>query len=142
MPDTTSKAQYSLPFAVAAMIVNGQIGVHQITGEALLDPKVARLVKRTVMEVEPRYEKRFPMERFADVEITMANGQVLSATEISARGGPDQPYGETEITAKFMDFAVPALGATRAEELRSSVLQLAEDGSQFDNVAALIYEAL
>ncbi len=47
VPTTTSEAQYSLPFAVAQMLVRGRVGVDEISGDALSDPEVARLIAAT-----------------------------------------------------------------------------------------------
>ena len=39
MPDTTSKAQYSLRFAVATFLIHGRIGLEHISGEGLRTPR-------------------------------------------------------------------------------------------------------
>ena len=49
MPATTSQAQYSLPFALAAMLVHGRIGPGDISGAALSDPKVAEVLSRVAV---------------------------------------------------------------------------------------------
>ena len=46
LPETTSKAQYSLPFPVATMLVHGRIGLEHISGAGLADPAVAAMVRR------------------------------------------------------------------------------------------------
>ncbi|MCU9850333.1 MmgE/PrpD family protein [Defluviimonas sp. WL0024] len=142
MPDTTSKAQYSLPFAVATMLVQGHIGLDHISGEGLADPKVAALVGRTVMEASERHQARFPAGRWADVEITLADGRVLASGDTHARGGPERPFGRDEVVAKYKSFAVPALGEARAQGLCDAVLALTEAGSRFDAVARHLYDPL
>lgn len=49
MPDATSQAQYSRPFAVALMIAHSTIALSHIAGEGLRDPAVARLVAATTL---------------------------------------------------------------------------------------------
>lgn len=140
MPDTTSKAQYSLPFAVATMLVHGQIGLANISDAGLSDPKVAALVSRTVMETSERHQARFPAGRWADVEITLADGRVLVSGDTHARGGPERPFGRDEVVAKYMSFAVPVLGEARARSLCGAVLALTEPESRFDAVARHLYD--
>ncbi len=141
MPETTSQAQYSLPFAVAQVILHGRIGVEHITGAALSDPRAAQLVDLISVEPDARHEARFPAGRFADVTFTLKDGRVLASGDVSARGGPDRPFGRDQIVPKFMDFAGPVLGARRADALKDAVLRLAE-GGDFAAVAAELYAPL
>ncbi len=140
MPDTTSKAQYSLPFPVATMIVHRRIGLEHISGAGLADPAVAALVARTRVSVDPRHEARYPAGRWADVDITLADGKVVSSGDTHARGGPERPFATADITAKFMEFAVPPLGERRARAIREATLALSEPGSRFADLARHLYE--
>ncbi|MBI1218163.1 MAG: MmgE/PrpD family protein [Rhodobacteraceae bacterium] len=139
MPDTTSKAQYSLPFAVACMAVHRQIGVTQISGAGLADPAVAAFLPKITVHEEARHEARFPAGRWADVVITLTDGTVLSSGDTHARGGPEAPFTRDEVIAKYMDFAVPVVGRTRAEAIRDGVLGLAAPGSRFADLAVHLY---
>ncbi len=138
MPNTTSEAQYSLPFAVARMIINGRIGVEDITGEALNDPATARLVEVTNMETTAEHEANFPAGRSADVTITLRSGEALASGFVEARGGPDQPYTEADIVEKFMEFSVPVLGKDRALEIHQATLSLCDENRRFADLAKLL----
>ena len=138
MPETTSQAQYSLPFAVATMLVHGEIGVPQISGAGLRDADVARLVARTQLEVAPEHEARFPEGRWADLSITLEDGEVLQSGEVHARGGPEHPFSEADICAKFMDFAAPVLGPHRGGAVRDATLALACEDASFSTLTDLL----
>ena len=131
IPDTTSKAQYSLPFAVATMLVHGHIGLHQIAGAGLADAHVAALVARTELVVSEEHEALFPKHRTADVDLVLKDGRVLKSGLTHARGGPERPFGEAEIVDKFMAFAAPVLGEARALAIRDACLSLTQPGSRF-----------
>ncbi|WP_050604306.1 MmgE/PrpD family protein [Ruegeria sp. 6PALISEP08] len=140
MPDDTSKAQYSLPFAVATMAAHRRIGVEHITGAGLSDPLVASIADRiSVFETE-RHSRRFPKSRFADVSITLTDGQVLDSGDVHARGGPEAPMDDAEVDEKFMEFAAPSLGTDRAEAIRKTVWGLCAPGSKFSDLAELLYD--
>ncbi|HEX4768994.1 MAG TPA: MmgE/PrpD family protein [Lichenihabitans sp.] len=141
MPDTTSKAQYSLPFAVATMIVHRRIGLEHISGEGLADPAVAALVARTRVSADPKHQARYPAERWADIDIALTDGRVVSSGDTHARGGPERPFEEEAITTKFMDFAVPPLGERRARAVLGATLALTEPGSRFADLARHLYES-
>jgi 2-methylcitrate dehydratase PrpD len=141
MPDDTSKAQYSLPFAVAVMMAYGRIGVEHISGAGLSDPLVASLLERISVAEDERHSARFPECRIADVTIRLHNGRVLETGDVHARGGPEAPMDQAEVVAKFMEFATPSLGETRASAIRDAVLGLRDSVSAFSDLGALIYDA-
>ncbi|MEQ9039065.1 MAG: MmgE/PrpD family protein [Silicimonas sp.] len=139
MPRTTSEAQYSLSFAVAAMLATGKLGIGEITGPGLCDPRVAGLVAKTVVKVEPRHEARFPAGRWSDVELVMDDGRILVSGDVDASGGPDTQFNDDEIIAKYRMFAIPALGETRAEVMLTAGLALTDPGSRFADLAQHLY---
>jgi len=141
MPTTTSEAQYSLPFAVATMIVHGAIGVEHITGDNLSCPRVAGLVSRTTMILEDRHEQRFPQGRWSDVTLHLVDGTVLASGDTEARGGPERPFSEADVVAKFHAFADPVLGAPRAAAIRDAALRLTERDCSFTDLTQYLFDA-
>lgn len=142
MPDHTARAQYALAFPVAWMLVAGHIGLDQISGAGLSDPRVARLVALTEGVVDPRHQARFPAQgRWADIEIEMTDGSVYASGDLNASGGPDAPFDADTICAKYMAFAAPTLGRDRAKEIMHRVLALTQPDTLFRQVTALITPA-
>lgn len=140
VPETTSQAQYSLPFAVAIMAVHGRIGPEHISGDGLQDTTVADLTARVTAIATAQHESRFPAGRWADVTIHLRDGRVLHSGDTHARGGPERPMSQDDIEAKFFAFATPVLGEPRARALRDAVLNLAK-GAPFSPVVALLRDA-
>ena len=139
MPDSTSKAQYSLAFAVGVMLVHGRLGLEHISGSGLRDAAVADIVDRTVLIEEPRHQARYPEGRWSDVDIILTDGRMLSSGDVHARGGPERPFTQGDIVAKFMEFTPPVIGRSRADEIRDAALGLTGAGSRFSDLAALLY---
>jgi len=142
MPGTTSEAQYSLPFSVATLLVHGRIALEHISGTGLSDTGVRTLVEKTTMHATAKHETRYPIGRWADVDIELSNGQILRSGDTHARGGPERPFNEAEIIEKFMEFGSPVLGDKRAVLLRDAVLNLVEESSVFSDVSAHLYDPL
>ena len=139
MPETTSKAQYSLAFAVAVMAVHRRIGVEHISGAGLADPAVADMLGRiSITEVE-RHSARFPAGRWADVTIRLTDGRELASGDCHARGGPEAPFSTQDVIEKFMQFSVPVLGAERAIAIRDGVFRLQRPDSRFTDLSRLLY---
>ena len=141
VPDTTSQAQYSLPFSVAIMIAHGTIGLEHISDAGLSDPVVAALVERTQMVESAEHEARFPVGRWADVIFTLKDGRVLHSGDVHARGGPERPFDASDIIAKYMSFAVPVLGEVRAIAIRDASLSLTKSKTAFSTLLTHLKDA-
>jgi len=140
MPSNTSQAQYSLAFAVATVIQHGRIGLEHISGDGLKDPQIASLIERVETSPQPRHEQRYPEGRWADVAFKLHDGRTLTSGDVHARGGPERPYNQNDIIAKFEEFASPVLGNARAAKLRNAVLQLTDKEASFGAVAECLYD--
>jgi 2-methylcitrate dehydratase PrpD len=138
MPETTSQAQYSLAFALAAMMRDGKVGPEQISGAGLQDPSVRHLIERIIVTEDAAYSKAFPARRLADVTVTLTDGTRYQSGEIEARGGPEAPLPLEEVQAKLHVFAEPELGKTRAEALWRMRERLMEPGVAFADLIALV----
>lgn len=141
MPQTTSMAQYSLPFAVATQVAYGRIGVEHISGPGLSDPLVADIMSRITVTETANHSDRFPLGRWADVEIRTIEGRVLTSGDVHARGGPEAPMAKEEVIAKFMEFSAPALGERHASALRDAVLSMTDPDARFADVAKHLFDA-
>lgn len=141
VPDNTSKAQYSLPFAVATQIVHGRIGVEQISGAGLSDPQVIDVMARISVAETEQHSSRFPIGRWADVQITTTDGRTLDSGDTHARGGPEAPMTRDEVIAKFMEFATPSLGGGRAAAIRDAALGLTNPESKLSDLTQHLYDA-
>jgi 2-methylcitrate dehydratase PrpD len=116
-------AQFSLSWAVAAALVQGDLGPAAFTEAALADPLLRRLEALVELRADPA------MTRRAARVTVEADGAVLTEAVDGVAGDPDRPMAEAAIAAKFRRFATPALGAARAEALARDVLNGAPDAT-------------
>jgi 2-methylcitrate dehydratase PrpD len=137
MPATSPVAQYAICFPVAAALVNGRLGVAEITGAGLTDPRVRRLVEITTIQESADYSARFPANRWGDVTLRLKDGRRLASGPLDARGGPENPLSEAEIIAKFRDYTEPAIGKARAAALETAVRRLIDRSADFTPVLEL-----
>lgn len=133
-PETSDAAQYSLPFPVAAALVHGRLGVAEIDGAGLADPRVLALSETMVMIDEADYSRRFPAQRWAHAVIELKDGRRLISEPCRARGDPENPFSDAELIAKARALAEPVLGAERCAALVSSCLAI----DQTDNLRGFI----
>ena len=122
------------------MIAHGHIGVEHITGSGLTDPLVADILNRITVDETERHSDRFPASRIADVVVTTISGERFESGDVHARGGPEAPMSRDDIIDKFMSFAAPVLGESRANEIREATLGLAKPNSRFSELACLLFD--
>ncbi|MEM7268466.1 MAG: MmgE/PrpD family protein [Pseudomonadota bacterium] len=128
-PKDTEQAQYSLPFAVAAFLVRGTIGAAEVGEDGLNDPEIARLSHLFTPVEDQRFNAVFPEERWARLEIDLANGRTLTSEDHVAHGNAENPLSDEEIDAKFEVFMSGAGMAARAGRINAviDVLDTADD---------------
>ncbi|WP_425045836.1 MmgE/PrpD family protein [Primorskyibacter sp. S87] len=137
MPANTSQAQYSLPFAVATMLVHGRIGPDQINGAALRDPQVAAILPRISVRETARHSMRFPEGRWSDVNVELNDGTRLESGDTHARGGPEAPLKMHELEAKFHIMAA-ALPESRRQAIWEMRKRMLHPDTKFDELARLV----
>ncbi len=138
MPQTTSQAQYSLPFALAVRLVHGHIAPEHIEGAGLADAHVARTLDKISVTEDSRHSTRFPAGRWSDVTVHMHDGRILHSGDIHARGGPESPMALTEVEAKFRVMAAP-LPATRRNAIWQMHRALLEPKTRFSDLLRLLH---
>lgn len=119
-PGSMIKAQFSLSWAVAAALAQGDLGPAAFTEAALADPRLRRLEALVELREDPAMTAAG--RRAARVTVAAA-GAVLAEAVDGVAGDPDRPMTEADIAAKFRRFATPALGAARAEAVARAVLE-------------------
>ena len=133
-PANTEQAQYSLPYPVAAALVDGGFGPGQVTAPRIFDETILRLADRIKMVVDEELEARFPAEALARVMLRSVDGKILESGICGSRGDPDTPLRDAELTDKFNHLAGVRLSAGRVNELRRACWDCAE----LDDVVQLV----
>lgn len=106
-PATSLAAKFSIPHIAAAACLYGHAGAEAFAGSRLNDAPIAMLRQR--VELAP-YENvpSWPNDRPARVTVVLDDGSRHSEECVSARGGPDKPFGPEVIRAKINGIMAPA----------------------------------
>ncbi len=116
-PDSSSLAQFSLPYAMAATLTRKRFGLAEIEESAYTDPRLVTLAQKVRYEIDPK--AGFPTTRTGEVIVTLRNGtQLRERNEIR----PDELASEHSIIAKFMANASMAMNSSRAKEICERIL--------------------
>lgn len=119
-PRTGEQAQFSVAFAVAVALLEGNASIFQYTDEKLADPRVRALMARIRVEPDRALDAGYPERRGAVAEIVLKDGRRYRGSIDNAKGEPEHPLSAAEIEEKFLTLAGPVLGA-RARRVRELV---------------------
>jgi 2-methylcitrate dehydratase PrpD len=120
-PRTTEEAQYSLAWPVAAALVDGRVGLEQVSAARLEDARLRALASKVEAVVAAEIDRRFPAEALCEVEILMRNGTVHRSGICAAKGDPADPLTDDALRSKFHDLADPVVGPETAARLEGVI---------------------
>ena len=123
-PTTRETADHSMPYLVAAALLDGNITLSQYERRRFLDRDIRALMKKTEAIALPKYTRRYPVDMPTRLVIRLADGRVESAEVIRPKGYAGNPMSDADIRAKFDRLSVPLLGEARAARLADAVLKL------------------
>src|SRR5262249_4707757 len=116
-PANALEAKFSMPFCAAAAIVFGQVGIETFDDDRIRDVRVAALMQRVTMRVDPEVGKGAPALTESRVRVHLKNGRTLTKDAHGARGYPERPASDAELDAKFMACATRVLERPKAADV-------------------------
>jgi 2-methylcitrate dehydratase PrpD len=123
-PRTPYDARFSLPFSVAAALLDGRVTIETYTEERLEDPAVLALADRVVPVADPT--STFPAGFPGWVRVRLHDGRELEARAPDGRGGPGRPLPAAAIIEKFHENTAGLLPATRRAEVQAAATRLGD----------------
>jgi 2-methylcitrate dehydratase PrpD len=136
-PQNMLAAKFSIPFAVATLLVHGRTDVTCFTPEAVRSEAVQALAKRVEVKEDPRLTAMMPARRPSRVRVTLKSGETLEAEVTMNKGDFEDPYGPADLEKKYFSLADPVWGHAKAEGIRSQVMAL-EKVKDINQVTSLI----
>lgn len=120
-PQTELAAKFSLPWAVASMLVRHSAGPDDF--RAVEDGAVRAVARRVEVIEDPQMTAQTPQDRPA--RVTVWTDGVPHTVEVDrSAGGPDMPMPAEEVIAKFRSMADRVIGPTAASAVVDEVLRL------------------
>jgi 2-methylcitrate dehydratase PrpD len=135
-PKTDYEAKFSLPYAVASGLVRGRLGLAELLPEALVEPRIQRLMDKVEYAVDP--ESTFPKHYSGEVQVTLDDGRTLRNRVAVNRGNPERPLTNADIEAKYFENCALTLTDAAARRIRDLVLGLDSlaSAAQFERALA------
>lgn len=114
------EAKFSLEFAVACALLNGRVGLRELTAESIGDPRLQDLMRKVHVVTTDQYDPDYPVAApFDFATITLVDGSRITTPPVRrATGHADAPLSARQLEAKFMDCAAfGGLGDAEARKL-------------------------
>ncbi|WPH15916.1 MmgE/PrpD family protein [Variovorax paradoxus] len=98
-PETGLEGKFSLPYAMAAALLDGEVRLASFTDEAVSRPEVQRFLA----QVDWREEEGAVAARSADVRLQLRDGRSVSRRVEVLRGSSQLPLSNSQLEAKLED---------------------------------------
>ena len=128
-PRTKETADHSLPYVIAAAIVDRQVTPAQFEMKKIMDPAIRAQLKKVEVVADPEIEKVFPALQRVVVNITTIEGRTFSKQLDYPKGDPRNPLTDAEVEEKFAALADGVLSAGAQKKLIDAIWRLEKVGS-------------
>lgn len=123
-PASRETADHSLPYCIAAAIVDRKITTDQFNEERIKDPKIMGVIDKIKGEASIEFEKNFPAKQQSKVAIKLKNGQVHSAQLDYPKGDPREPMTDEDLQNKFAGLSSNLLSEKKQKLIREAIWNL------------------
>jgi len=128
-PHTKETADHSLPYVIAAAIVDRQVTPAQFEIKKIMDPTIRAQLKKVEVVADPEIEKVFPALQRVVVNITTIDGRTFSKQLDYPKGDPRNPLSDAEVEEKFAALAEGVLSSGAQKPLKDTIWNLEKVGS-------------
>jgi len=116
-PESRETADHSLPYCIAAAIVDGKITTQSFSSEKLKDPRIWQVIDKIKGEASNEFEKMFPAKQPSKVMIKTTDGREFSEYLEYPKGDPREPMTMDDLEAKFDALSSGLLSEKRQREM-------------------------
>jgi 2-methylcitrate dehydratase len=128
-PRTKETADHSLPYVIAAALVDRQVTPAQFEMKRIMDPTIRAQLRKVEVVADPEIEKVFPALQRVVVNITTTDGRTVSKQLDYPKGDPRNPLSDAEIEEKFSALAEGVLSNAAQKKLKDAIWSLEKVGS-------------
>jgi 2-methylcitrate dehydratase PrpD len=116
-PLNGEQGQFSIPFAVAVALLEGNASPFQYTDEKVKNPRIRSMMSRILVAVDTSLDKDYPEKRGARCEVILTDGRRFTSSIDNAFGEPESPFSAQDIENKFIALADDVLGKKGSREV-------------------------
>ncbi|MGH2376159.1 MAG: MmgE/PrpD family protein, partial [bacterium] len=114
---TKEEADHSLPYMVAAAMLDGQVMPEQYRPDRIVRGDVQALLRKVIVRPSDEYSRRFPQRMACRVTITLTDGRTLVKDKDDYEGFHTRPMQWDAAVAKFERLSAPYADAGLRREI-------------------------
>ncbi|HVP42391.1 MAG TPA: MmgE/PrpD family protein [Terriglobales bacterium] len=128
-PRSKETADHSLPYVIAAAIVDRQVTPLQFKNEKIMDPRIREQLHKVKVVADPEIEKVFPALQRVHVTIRTTDGKEFTEQLDYPKGDPRNPLSDKEIEEKFEALAGPVMAKDARRKAIEAIWKLEKQSS-------------
>jgi 2-methylcitrate dehydratase len=136
-PHTKETADHSLPYVIAAALVDRQVTPVQFTMQKIMDPLLREQLTKVKVIADPEIEKVFPALQRVIVQIKTKDGRCFDKQLDFPKGDPRNPLTDQELEEKFSALAEGVLSPLAQKRMKETVWNLERVGSVTELMALM-----
>jgi 2-methylcitrate dehydratase len=118
------EADHSLPYIVAAAILDDQVMPAQYLPERIGREDIQSLIRKVEVRPVDEFSRRFPAEMPSRIRVMLNNGQVLAKEKRDYEGFQTHPMQWETVVKKFEQLSQDHLSGSLQAEIKDAVLNL------------------
>jgi 2-methylcitrate dehydratase len=126
-PTTRETADHSMPYVVAAVLIDGKYTDATFAPERFSDPKTIELMKKITIVEDAEFNKRYPAALPCRMTITFKDGQQKTAELSNPLGHHDRPMTDGQVVEKFKGLAGRKLKPAQLDKVLDRVWRIEDD---------------
>jgi 2-methylcitrate dehydratase PrpD len=123
-PENMLAAKFSIPYAVAAMVVRGSADITSFYPQQIEDSQIRQLAQRVEVVADADMSLRRYDYPAARVAVSLKDGRTLEESVTVQRGDAQNPVDHEELLGKFRFIAGDVLGEARTKQVIDTVAKL------------------
>jgi len=120
-PESRETADHSLPYCLAAAIVDKKITTGSFSDEKLSDPRIFEVIDKIKGEPSQEFEKMFPAKQPSKVLVTTKDGKQYSEYLEYPKGDPREPMTMEDLENKFNSLAMNKFNNNELKHLKDVI---------------------
>ncbi len=120
-PTSRETADHSLPYCLAAAMVDHQVTTQSFSDEKLRDPRIWEVIDKIKGEASEEFEKMFPAKQPSRVRVKTKDGRQFEEYLEYPKGDPREPMTMEDLEAKFNGLSAALLKPERQKKMKEMV---------------------
>jgi 2-methylcitrate dehydratase PrpD len=121
-PEKAVEAKFSIPYCVAAALVDGEVGLEQFTSEKISDAAIKNIAEKVKVSASEEFTQSYPARLSCSLTINLKDGTSIIEKISDASGSVKNPLSLEQAKEKFILLTSSILGKENSTILMNAIL--------------------